>query len=320
MLLNMLFDDEDEGSISALFQVGDIVVQLKQRPTEGRVLDKAKEELQDYALAHPEESCLPKTADGEYDSAFPNVGLVVWQAGFVLGEWLLRAQPLGPWGKPLRVLELGCGIGQLGIVLALAGADVTLTDLAHITPLTQENADINASRCVVKPTVTPYMWGTPVADIQAPRQQQQQQQQQQEGQTPGDPQQQQQQPWDVIVAADVLYEPQYYDKLLSSLLQLCPAPPAAADTAEQPASSSSSSSSSSASPPIYMCYRFRKYDERGFEARAEAAGFAVTAVPVEELHADYQCGGYRVIRLEQRRRQQQQQQQQQQQGQAEAAS
>jgi hypothetical protein len=216
MLLNMLFDDEDEGSVSALFQVGDIVVQLKQRPTEGRVLNKEKEELQDYvrpfeaartafvalkpataapsvgnsncsdvltvhsssavaaaalrsdtppriqgtkckgtrvpelvadqchqhsaaaglhlrrrqfcllimsmsasnlwcprlqAMAHPEESCLPQTADGEYDSAFPNVGLVVWQAGFVLGEWLLRAKPLGPWGKPLRVLELGCGIG-----------------------------------------------------------------------------------------------------------------------------------------------------------------------------------------------------------------
>jgi hypothetical protein len=51
MLLNMLFDDEDEGSVSALFQVGDIVVQLKQRPTEGRVLDKEKEELQDYVRA-----------------------------------------------------------------------------------------------------------------------------------------------------------------------------------------------------------------------------------------------------------------------------
>jgi hypothetical protein len=52
MLLNMLFDDDDddddESSVSALFQVGDIVVQLKQRPTEGRVLDKEKEELQDY--------------------------------------------------------------------------------------------------------------------------------------------------------------------------------------------------------------------------------------------------------------------------------
>jgi hypothetical protein len=204
--------------------------------------------------------------------------------------------------------------GQLGIVLALAGADVTLTDLAHITPLTQENADINASRCAVKPTVTPYMWGTPVADLKKGIQQhhQQQQQQQQEDQPAGNDQQQQRRPWDVIVAADVLYEPQYYDKLLSSLSQLCPEPASTsastADSIEQPANNSSSSSSSrSVSPPIYMCYRFRKYDERGFEARAEAAGFAVTAVPVEELHADYQCGGYRIIRLI---RQQQQQQQQ----------
>jgi hypothetical protein len=199
--------------------------------------------------------------------------------------------------------------GQLGIVLALAGADVTLTDLAHITPLTQENADINASRCAVKPTVTPYMWGTPVADIQAATQQQQQHAQDEEGLQAADPQQQQQQqqqPWDVIVAADVLYEPQYYDKLLSSLLQLCPAPTAAADSAEQTAPNGSSSSSTE-SPPIYMCYRFRKYDERGFEARAEAAGFAVSAIATEELHVDYQCGGYRIIRLVRNHQQQQQQ-------------
>jgi hypothetical protein len=194
-------------------------------------------------------------------------------------------------------------------VLALAGADVTLTDLAHITPLTQENADINASRCAVKPTVTPYMWGTPVSDIQAATQQQQQQMQQaqqEERPSAGGLEQQQQRPWDVIVAADVLYEPQYYDKLLSSLLQLCPSSTAAADSAEQ--QSSNGSSSSGESPPIYMCYRFRKYDERGFEARAEAAGFAVSAVPTEELHADYQCGGYRIIRLVRKQQQQQQQQ------------
>jgi len=38
------------------------------------------------AMAHPDDSHHPSSANGEYDSAFPNVGLVVWQAGFVLGE------------------------------------------------------------------------------------------------------------------------------------------------------------------------------------------------------------------------------------------
>lgn len=39
-------------------------------------------------MKHPGEgAALPSTATGEdYDSAFPNVGLIVWQAGFVLGE------------------------------------------------------------------------------------------------------------------------------------------------------------------------------------------------------------------------------------------
>jgi hypothetical protein len=36
-------------------------------------------------MEHPEEAPHPSTT-GDYDSAFPNVGLVVWQAGFVLGE------------------------------------------------------------------------------------------------------------------------------------------------------------------------------------------------------------------------------------------
>lgn len=40
--------------------------------------------LQD--MTHPDEAAGLSTANGDYDSAFPNVGLIVWQAGFVLGE------------------------------------------------------------------------------------------------------------------------------------------------------------------------------------------------------------------------------------------
>jgi hypothetical protein len=97
-------------------------------------------------------------AGGPYVSAFPNVGLVVWQAGFVLAEWLIRAAPLGPW--PGRaVVELGCGVGQLGIPLACTGARVTLTDLPHIVGLTAENVALNAHAMPVAPRVMPFTWG-----------------------------------------------------------------------------------------------------------------------------------------------------------------
>lgn len=48
MLLSMLFDDDDETAVTALFQVGDQVLQLKQKPNEGRVYDKDKEDRQEY--------------------------------------------------------------------------------------------------------------------------------------------------------------------------------------------------------------------------------------------------------------------------------
>lgn len=63
------------------------------------------------AIAHPDDHYHPSSANGDYVSAFPCVGLVVWQAGFVLADWLLRTKPLGPWNAPVRVLELGCGTG-----------------------------------------------------------------------------------------------------------------------------------------------------------------------------------------------------------------
>ena len=38
--------------------------------------------------------------------------------------------------------------GVVGIALAMAGADVVLTDLPHVTPLTQENVDANCLQTV----------------------------------------------------------------------------------------------------------------------------------------------------------------------------
>ncbi len=97
-------------------------------------------------------------AAGDYVSAFPNVGLVVWQAGFVLAEWLIRAAPLGSW-RGRTAVELGCGVGQLGVPLACTGATVTLTDLPHIVGLTAENVAANVHAMAVAPRVMPFVWG-----------------------------------------------------------------------------------------------------------------------------------------------------------------
>lgn len=41
------------------------------------------------------------------------MGLVVWQAGFVLADLLLRQPPFGSW-HGASVLDLGCGTGAPG--------------------------------------------------------------------------------------------------------------------------------------------------------------------------------------------------------------
>ena len=47
------------------------------------------------------------------------------------------------WTEGRRVLELGSGTGVLGIVCAVRGAHVTITDQSQLIALMQRNADLN---------------------------------------------------------------------------------------------------------------------------------------------------------------------------------
>jgi hypothetical protein len=85
----------------------------------------------------------------------------------------------------------------VGIALALAGADVALTDLPHITPLTQQNVDANCDACRHRARVLDLRWGQP----------------------PPAPGGAELQP-DVITAADVLYDEAHHADLLATIEQL----------------------------------------------------------------------------------------------------
>lgn len=76
------------------------------------------------------------------------MGLVLWQSGYVLSDFLLlRLQAVGGAvsssrggfaggngsGSGVRVLELGCGGGTVGMFLALAGAQVGGKDNGFIS-------------------------------------------------------------------------------------------------------------------------------------------------------------------------------------------
>eukprot|EP00798_Chlamydomonas_sp_ICE-L_P011019 gene11019-18983_t len=241
-----------------VLQVGGHVLRIKQMPkASGALLSDGPSNTQVLWGGDDEEE------KGSGGSNLENVGLVVWQLGFVVSELLLKHPPWGQnwqdvrvvdlnW-QGVRVVELGTGTGLVGIALALSGAHVTLTDLDHIIPLTRENVESNCcGRGIAHmPTVARCCWGSK-EDAAALGEQRP----------------------DLITAADVLYEEKYYPDLLDTLTDL-----------------------SAAHTLSYIAYKRRNVREESFIRMAEDRGFSVEVVPSELLNEEYSDGQYVVLRL-----------------------
>lgn len=134
------------------------------------------------------------------------VGSRLWAASCILTQLLLRPAPLGSeWCSrlgqscaPMRVLELGAGTAVPCVALAASlGHSVVATDLPEITPLTRANAEVNRHLCREEVVVRDLTWG----DESAAR-------------SLG--------PIDLVLGADLCYDPSSYDPLLRTLRALAP--------------------------------------------------------------------------------------------------
>ncbi|GAB5354227.1 hypothetical protein AAMO2058_000101600 [Amorphochlora amoebiformis] len=81
----------------------------------------------------------------KFEQKTDDVGGVVWTATIQFSKYLeKRHENKSPSLEGLRVLELGCGTGMVGIISAALGAKVTCTDLPNIFPRATKNIEVNA--------------------------------------------------------------------------------------------------------------------------------------------------------------------------------
>ncbi len=113
------------------------------------------------------------------------VGGMVWEAAGALADFLR------PECENKRFLELGSGTGMLGLCVALQkAAHVTLTDRFDVLPLLQASADANKLNNV---TVLELGWGEKGQNVPE---------------------------FDCLIASEVIYNGNLYDKLMHTILEL----------------------------------------------------------------------------------------------------
>lgn len=71
-----------------------------------------------------------------------NVSGMIWDATLIMLEYFRCEVGLEHF-KGKKVLELGAGLGLVGITLATAGAEVTMTDMKHAVPTIERNIELN---------------------------------------------------------------------------------------------------------------------------------------------------------------------------------
>ncbi|XP_061704652.1 protein N-lysine methyltransferase METTL21D-like [Cydia pomonella] len=82
-----------------------------------------------------------------YQKIEGDVNCVVWDASLVLAKYLeTMCQNKPEFLSGIRVLELGSGLGVVGLTAATLGAQVTLTDLPEALPLLRLNINENKSK------------------------------------------------------------------------------------------------------------------------------------------------------------------------------
>lgn len=198
----------DQSLEERIFQIGTFTLRINQQPKQSKSLrhqacspsqvpGQVEEECVGSNARLAEAGPAGREAAEEAGKHLDHVGLVVWQSAFVLAELLLQRPPWGTW-VGVKCVDLGTGTGVLGIALAMAGADVVLTDMPHILPLTQRNLLHNMAQCVHSTRVVALPWGPDVEEVI------------QGGE------------WrpDLITGADVVYQRQHFPALLDCITAL----------------------------------------------------------------------------------------------------
>ncbi|CAG2064448.1 unnamed protein product [Timema podura] len=102
-----------------------------------------------------------------------DVSCVVWDAAIVLANFLeVENDRCGKkWIPAKKILELGAGLGCVGLFAACLGGEVVMTDLPEVMPLLQMNIDGNKAlwteqrgRAIAKVL----KWGPMVGDLDIP--------------------------------------------------------------------------------------------------------------------------------------------------------